>query len=122
MDVRHIEGDICPQTRLIDESPSCPAGAEAFCCIIEPFSNWGREPHFPALTPHREVPYPIYMSPYQRGGEGGVLMSCEAEVQTSKRLWALAEVCQRADCVAFLTLILRRLDAQRGCQMEKRVS
>lgn len=71
MDVRHIEGDICPQARLIDESPSCPAGAEAFCCIIEPFSNWGREPYFPALTPHREVPYPIYMSPYHRGWGGG---------------------------------------------------
>ncbi len=108
-------------------SPS-PVWELALFCIKEPFSQGGREPYFPALKPHREVPYPNYMEmSLVSVSKGGALMSCAAEPRHSAIIseilghpWEFG--CQCAACDVFLTLSLGCLCARRCCQMEKQVS
>lgn len=64
-------------------SPS-PVWELALFCIKEPFSQGGCEPYFPALKPHREVPYTNYMEMSLVSlSKGGALMSCTAEPRHS---------------------------------------
>lgn len=108
-------------------SPS-PVWELALFCIKEPFSQGGREPYFPALKPHREVPYPNYMEmSLVSVSKGGALMSCAADPKHSAVIseipghpWEFG--CQCAACDVFLTLSLGCLCARRCCQMEKQVS